>query len=178
MTKDPSLSLSLSPWKINFSQCSWYTRERQVRASQKFSFRMDSLWALIWSTTVTRRSFWSFLRRSCCGMYRPNRKGRGLKNNQLCLYMTSFEDKQLTSLWRCWQITTFCQEKYHEMWCYQTSLMLRCYQTSFKRSSIFGSICRYIPSDRISPVTWKPEFIDPLSRRAWLFSRENPGKWA
>ena len=29
-----------------------------------------------------------------------------------------------------------------------------------------------MPSDQISPVTWKPEFIDPLSRRAWLFSRK------
>ena len=29
-----------------------------------------------------------------------------------------------------------------------------------------------MPSDWISPVTWKPEFIDSLYRRAWLFSRE------
>ena len=36
---------------------------------------------------------------------------------------------------------------------WKKSRHLRCYQTSFKRSSIFGSICRYIPSDRISPVT-------------------------
>ena len=29
-----------------------------------------------------------------------------------------------------------------------------------------------MPSDWISPVTWKPEFIKSLSRRASLFSRE------
>ena len=27
-------------------------------------------------------------------------------------------------------------------------------------------------SDRISPIMWKPEFIEPLSRRAWLFSQK------
>ena len=54
---------------------------------------------------------------------------------------------------------------------------LQRYQTRFKWSSIFGSICRYMPSGLISPVTWKPEFTDPFFRRAWLFLRENPGKW-
>ena len=32
-----------------------------------------------------------------------------------------------------------------------------------------------MPSDQISPVKWKPEFIDPLSRNASLFSRKNQG---
>ena len=86
MIKYPSQSLFLSPWKINFSQCSWYTRERRVRASRTFNFRMDSLWALIWSTTATRRSLWSSLRRSFCRLYRPNGKGWGLKQPALLMY--------------------------------------------------------------------------------------------
>ena len=47
----------------------------------------------------------------------------------------------------------------------------------WKKVGIFDPIKFALSGLRISPFMWKPEFIDPLSRRIWLFSRENPGKW-
>ena len=49
-------------------------------------------------------------------MKRPNKKSWGFKHDHLCLYMTSFRDKQLTSF--CMScinidIATFCHRRYH-----------------------------------------------------------------
>ena len=106
-----------------------------------------------------------------------NWKWRGTRRHRS--WPSSFSSQTIARKMACWIIISHIH-RWGERNCCQwleKSGHLRHYQTWFKRFSIFGSICRYMPSDRISPVTWKPEFIDPLSRRAWLSSLENPVKW-